>query len=312
MQFKHIPIMLSQVIEGLAIDPDGIYVDGTLGGAGHSSEIVKRLSDKGRLIGIDQDEDAIKAARERLAGYKQVTIVKNNYVNIKSVLSELGIEKVNGILLDIGVSSYQFDNPERGFSYRTDAPLDMRMDQSQEMTAEDIVNEYSEAELRKIINAYGEEKFAGRIAKGIVQAREKQRIKTTFQLNEIIKEAIPAAARRQGGNPSKKTYQAIRIELNRELSVLQDSVDTMIDLLAPKGRLVIITFHSLEDRIVKTAMKEAENPCICPPEFPVCTCGRKPKGKVITRKPFTADEKELQENPRSSSAKLRIFEKVDQ
>ena len=312
MQFKHIPIMLSQVIEGLAIDPDGIYVDGTLGGAGHSSEIVKRLSDKGRLIGIDQDEDAIKAASERLAGYKQVTIVKNNYVNIKSVLSELGIEKVNGILLDIGVSSYQFDNPERGFSYRTDAPLDMRMDQSQEMTAEDIVNEYSEAELRKIINAYGEEKFAGRIAKGIVQAREKQRIKTTFQLNEIIKEVIPAAARRQGGNPSKKTYQAIRIELNRELSVLQDSVDTMIDLLAPKGRLAIITFHSLEDRIVKTAMKEAENPCICPPEFPVCTCGRKPKGKVITRKPFTADEKELQENPRSSSAKLRIFEKVDQ
>ena len=312
MQFKHIPIMLSQVIEGLAIDPDGIYVDGTLGGAGHSSEIVKRLSDKGRLIGIDQDEDAIKAASERLAGYKQVTIVKNNYVNIKSVLSELGIEKVNGILLDIGVSSYQFDNPERGFSYRTDAPLDMRMDQSQEMTAEDIVNEYSEAELRKIINAYGEEKFAGRIAKEIVQAREKQRIKTTFQLNEIIKEAIPAAARRQGGNPSKKTYQAIRIELNRELSVLQDSVDTMIDLLAPKGRLAIITFHSLEDRIVKTAMKEAENPCICPPEFPVCTCGRKPKGKVITRKPFTADEKELQENPRSSSAKLRIFEKVDQ
>ena len=312
MQFKHIPIMLSQVIEGLAIDPDGIYVDGTLGGAGHSSEIVKRLSDRGRLIGIDQDEDAIKAASERLAGYKQVTIVKNNYVNIKSVLSELGIEKVNGILLDIGVSSYQFDNPERGFSYRTDAPLDMRMDQSQDMTAEDIVNEYSEAELRKIINAYGEEKFAGRIAKGIIQAREKQRIKTTFQLNEIIKEAIPAAARRQGGNPSKKTYQAIRIELNRELSVLQDSVDTMIDLLAPKGRLAIITFHSLEDRIVKQAMKEAENPCICPPEFPVCTCGRKPKGKVITRKPFTADEKELQENPRSSSAKLRIFEKVNQ
>lgn len=312
MQFKHIPIMLSQVIDGLAIDPDGIYVDGTLGGAGHSSEIVKRLSDKGRLIGIDQDEDAIKAASERLAGYKQVTIVKNNYVNIKSVLSELGIEKVNGILLDIGVSSYQFDNPERGFSYRTDAPLDMRMDQSQGMKAEDIVNDYSEAELRKIISAYGEEKFAGRIAKGIIQARENQRIKTTFQLNEIIKEAIPAAARRQGGNPSKKTYQAIRIELNRELSVLQDSVDTMIDLLAPKGRLAIITFHSLEDRIVKTAMKEAENPCICPPEFPVCTCGRKPKGRVITRKPFTADEKELRENPRSSSAKLRIFKKVDQ
>lgn len=310
MEFKHIPIMLSQVIDGLAIQPDGIYVDGTLGGAGHSSEIVKRLSDKGRLIGIDQDEDAIKAASERLAPYKNVTIVRNNYVNIKSVLSELGINSVNGILLDIGVSSYQFDNPERGFSYRTDAPLDMRMDQSQDRTAADIVNEYSEAELRKIINAYGEEKFAGRIAAGIVRAREKQRITTTFQLNEIIKDAIPAAARRQGGNPSKKTYQAIRIELNRELAVLQDSIDTMIELLEPKGRLAIITFHSLEDRIVKTAMKEAENPCICPPEFPVCTCGRKPLGKMISRKPFTADEEELRENPRSSSAKLRVFEKL--
>ena len=310
MEFKHIPIMLSQVIDGLAIQPDGIYVDGTLGGAGHSSEIVKRLSEKGRLIGIDQDEDAIKAASERLAPYKNVTIVRNNYVNIKSVLSELGINSVNGILLDIGVSSYQFDNPERGFSYRTDAPLDMRMDQSQDRTAADIVNEYSEAELRKIINAYGEEKFAGRIAAGIVRAREKQRITTTFQLNEIIKDAIPAAARRQGGNPSKKTYQAIRIELNRELAVLQDSIDTMIELLEPKGRLAIITFHSLEDRIVKTAMKEAENPCICPPEFPVCTCGRKPLGKMISRKPFTADEEELRENPRSSSAKLRVFEKL--
>ena len=310
MEFKHIPIMLSQVIDGLAIQPDGIYVDGTLGGAGHSSEIVKRLSDKGRLIGIDQDEDAIKAASERLAPYKNVTIVRNNYVNIKSVLSELGINSVNGILLDIGVSSYQFDNPERGFSYRTDAPLDMRMDQSQDRTAADIVNEYSEAELRKIINAYGEEKFAGRIAAGIVRAREKQRITTTFQLNEIIKDAIPAAARRQGGNPSKKTYQAIRIELNRELAVLQDSIDAMIELLEPKGRLAIITFHSLEDRIVKTAMKEAENPCICPPEFPVCTCGRKPLGKMISRKPFTADEEELRENPRSSSAKLRVFEKL--
>ena len=310
MEFKHIPIMLSQVIDGLAIQPDGIYVDGTLGGAGHSSEIVKRLSEKGRLIGIDQDEDAIKAASERLAPYKNVTIVRNNYVNIKSVLSELGINSVNGILLDIGVSSYQFDNPERGFSYRTDAPLDMRMDQSQDRTAADIVNEYSEAELRKIINAYGEEKFAGRIAAGIVRAREKQRITTTFQLNEIIKDAIPAAARRQGGNPSKKTYQAIRIELNRELAVLQDSIDTMIELLEPKGRLAIITFHSLEDRIVKTAMKEAENPCICSPEFPVCTCGRKPLGKMISRKPFTADEEELRENPRSSSAKLRVFEKL--
>ncbi|MBO4864608.1 MAG: 16S rRNA (cytosine(1402)-N(4))-methyltransferase RsmH [Eubacterium sp.] len=309
MEFKHIPIMLDAVLDGLDIKPDGIYVDGTLGGAGHSSEIVKRLSENGRLIGIDQDADAIKAATERLNKYTNVNIVRSNYVNIRSVLNGLGIDKVDGILLDLGVSSYQFDNMERGFSYREDAPLDMRMDQSQDYTAQDIVNDYSEEELRRIIGTYGEEKFAGRIAANIVKERQKKRIETTFELNEIVKASIPAAARRTGGNPSKRTYQALRIELNRELTVLEEALDDMIDLLSDKGRLAIITFHSLEDRIVKNAFKTAENPCICPPEFPICTCGRKPKGKVITRKPITADEKELEANPRSSSAKLRVFEK---
>lgn len=309
MEFKHIPIMLEPVLEGLDIKENGIYVDGTLGGAGHSSEIAARLGSEGRLIGIDQDRDAISAATKRLARYKNVVVVHNNYVNIRSVLEQLMICGVDGILLDLGVSSYQLDNGERGFSYREDAPLDMRMDRDAEYTAADIVNDYSEDELRRIISRYGEEKFAGRIASGIVKAREKQRIETTFQLNEIIKNAIPAAARRQGGNPSKRTYQAIRIELNKELSVLEESLTDMIDLLNPGGRLCIITFHSLEDRIVKNAFKEAENPCICPPEFPVCTCGRKSKGKVITRKPIVADDKELEMNPRSSSAKLRIFEK---
>jgi 16S rRNA (cytosine1402-N4)-methyltransferase len=309
MEFKHIPIMLEPVLEGLDIKENGIYVDGTLGGAGHSSEIAARLGSEGRLIGIDQDRDAISAATKRLARYKNVVVVHNNYVNIRSVLEQLMICGVDGILLDLGVSSYQLDNGERGFSYREDAPLDMRMDRDAEYTAADIVNDYSEDELRRIISRYGEEKFAGRIASGIVKAREKQRIETTFQLNEIIKNAIPAAARRQGGNPSKRTYQAIRIELNKELSVLEEALTDMIDLLNPGGRLCIITFHSLEDRIVKNAFKEAENPCICPPEFPVCTCGRKSKGKVITRKPIVADEKELEMNPRSSSAKLRIFEK---
>ena len=309
MEFKHIPIMLEPVLEGLDIKENGIYVDGTLGGAGHSSEIAARLGEGGRLIGIDQDRDAISAATERLARYKNVVVVHNNYVNIRSVLEQLMICGVDGILLDLGVSSYQLDNGERGFSYREDAPLDMRMDRDAEYTAADIVNDYSEDELRRIISRYGEEKFAGRIASGIVKTREKQRIETTFQLNEIIKNAIPAAARRQGGNPSKRTYQAIRIELNKELSVLEEALSDMIDLLNPGGRLCIITFHSLEDRIVKNAFKEAENPCICPPEFPVCTCGRKSKGKVITRKPIVADDKEQEMNPRSSSTKLRIFEK---
>lgn len=309
MEFKHIPIMLNEVLEGLDIKPDGTYVDGTLGGAGHSSEIVKRLSDKGRLIGIDQDMDAIKASSERLKEYKNVKIIHSNYVNMKNVLMDEGIDGVDGILLDLGVSSYQFDNKERGFSYREDAPLDMRMDRDVPYTAQDIVNDYSQDELRRIISDYGEEKFAGRIAANIVNKRETKRIETTFELNDIIKDAIPAAARRKGGNPCKKTYQALRIELNKELMVLEDSLEDMIEMLKPNGRLCIITFHSLEDRIVKSAFRTAENPCICPPEFPVCTCGRVSKGKVITRKPIVANDEELEINPRSSSAKLRVFEK---
>ena len=311
MEFKHIPIMLNQVLDGLQIKPEGVYVDGTLGGAGHSYEIVKKLSGGGRLVGIDQDGDAIYSAGARLQKYKdRVDIVKSNYVNMPAVLDNLGIEKVDGILLDLGVSSYQFDNAERGFSYRYDAPLDMRMDRDSDYTAEDIVNDYSEEDLRRIIKEYGEEKFAGRIAAEIVRSRGNKRIKTTFDLNDIITEAIPAAARRHGGHPAKKTYQAIRIELNRELTVLSDSIDNMIDRLKPEGRLCIITFHSLEDRIVKNAFKTAENPCICPPEFPVCVCGRKSKGRVITKKPIEADENEREENPRSTSAKLRIFERI--
>lgn len=308
MEFKHISIMHDQVIEGLNIQPNGIYVDGTLGGAGHSSEICKHL-DGGRLIGIDQDRDAIAAAKKRLEPFPFVTIVKSNYVNMDTILNDLDVPEVNGILLDLGVSSYQFDNGERGFSYRVDAPLDMRMDQDNPMTAKDVVNTYTEQDLYRIIRDYGEDPFANRIARRIVQEREKKAIETTFELNEIIKEAIPAAARRKGGHPSKKTYQALRIEINHELSVLENSIDGMIDRLADGGRLCIITFHSLEDRIVKAAFRKAENPCICPPEFPVCVCGNKSKGKVITRKPIEASPEELEYNPRSSSAKLRIFER---
>ena len=310
MEFKHIPIMLNAVIEGLNIKQNGVYLDGTLGGAGHSSEIVKRLSPEGRLIGLDQDQDAIEAATAKLHGCENVTIVRSNYVNFKNVIDELGVDGLDGILLDLGVSSYQLDNKDRGFTYNEDVPLDMRMDQTSDYTAQDIVKDYSEEELRRIITQYGEEKFAGRIAGNIVREREKKRREATFELNEIIKSSIPAAARRHGGNPCKKTYQAIRIELNKELTVLQDSLNGMIDVLKPGGRLVIITFHSLEDRIVKNSFKTAENPCICPPEFPVCTCGRISKGRVVTRKPIVADENELQINPRSSSAKLRIFEKA--
>ncbi len=308
MEFKHVSIMLDQVIENLSIKKDGIYVDGTVGGAGHSSVILSHLGPEGRLICLDQDNDAIKTAKERLND-SRVNVVKSNYVNMDAVLNDLGIEKVDGILLDLGVSSYQFDNGDRGFSYRMDAPLDMRMDQDSPYTAEDIINDYSEQELYRVIKEYGEDPFAKNIAKHIVKAREIKRIKTTFELNEIIKNAIPAKARREGGHPSKRTYQAIRIELNHELSVLENSIDGMIDMLKPKGRLCIITFHSLEDRIVKQRMKTAENPCICPPEFPVCVCNRKSKGKVVTRKPIIPDAEELEENPRSKSAKLRVFER---
>ncbi len=311
MEFKHVSIMLDQVIENLSIKEDGIYCDGTVGGAGHSSAILSHLGPKGRLICFDQDRDAIKTATERLNADNddRVSVVKSNYVNMPAVLSEMGIEKVDGILLDLGVSSYQFDNGERGFSYRMDAPLDMRMDQDSDYTAKDIVNDYSEQELFRMIKEYGEDPFARNIAKNIVKAREVKKIETTFELNEIIKNSIPAKKRREGGHPSKRTYQAIRIELNHELSVLENSIDGMIDMLNPGGRLCIITFHSLEDRIVKQRMKTAENPCICPPEFPVCVCGRKPKGRVVTRKPIVPDNKELEENPRSKSSKLRVFEK---
>lgn len=308
MEFKHVSIMLDQVIENLSIKEDGIYVDGTVGGAGHSSVILSHLGPEGRLICLDQDNDAIKTAKERLND-SRVNVVKSNYVNMDAVLNDLDIDKVDGILLDLGVSSYQFDNGDRGFSYRMDAPLDMRMDQDSPYTAEDIINDYSEQKLYRVIKEYGEDPFAKNIAKHIVKAREIKRIKTTFELNEIIKNAIPAKARREGGHPSKRTYQAIRIELNHELSVLENSIDGMIDMLKPKGRLCIITFHSLEDRIVKQRMKTAENPCICPPEFPVCVCGRKSKGKVVTRKPIIPDAEELEENPRSKSAKLRVFER---
>ena len=312
MEFVHKSIMLEEVIESLAIKPNGIYVDGTLGGAGHSSEIVKRLGEDGRLIGIDQDGEAIEAATKRLKPYKdKVTIVRSNYAQMKEVLRDLGIHKVDGILLDLGVSSYQLDNAERGFTYREDVPLDMRMDQRQTKTAKDIVNDFSEMELYHIIRNYGEDKFAKNIAKHIVAARQKQEITTTGELNEIIKAAIPQKVRATGGHPSKRTYQAIRIELNHELDVLRDNLDDMIDLLNPGGRICIITFHSLEDRIVKSNFKKNENPCTCPPSFPVCVCGNKSKGTVITRKPILPSEKELEENSRAKSAKLRVFEKND-
>lgn len=300
--------MLEETIEELKIKPDGIYLDGTLGGAGHSSEIAKRLK-TGHLYGVDQDAAAIEAASERLKEYSdRVTIIRNNYCNAIEQLAEDGIKEFDGILLDLGVSSYQLDAADRGFSYRYDAPLDMRMDQRQELTASDIVNGYSESELYRIIRDYGEEKFAKNIAKHIVIARGKGRIETTSQLDEIIHAAIPAKMR-TGGHPAKQTFQAIRIECNQELKVLENSLDEMIKALKPGGRFCIITFHSLEDRIVKSAFKRNENPCTCPPEFPVCVCGKKPLGKVITRKPIIPSDRELEENSRSKSAKLRVFER---
>lgn len=311
MEFKHYSVLRDETIRELNIKPDGIYVDGTLGGAGHSIEICKRLSDKGRLIGIDQDSDAIAAASERLKDYKdRVTIVRSNYSDMKNVIHGLGIEKVDGIILDLGVSSFQLDTPERGFTYRVeDAPLDMRMDDRQALTAKDIVNDYSEMDLFRIIRDYGEDRFAKNIAKHIVQARQIKPIETTGELNEIIKASIPSKVRATGGHPSKRTYQAIRIELNHELDVLQDNLDDMIDLLNDKGRICIITFHSLEDRIVKSNFKKNENPCTCPSSFPVCVCGNKSKGHVVTRKPILPSEEELEVNSRSKSAKLRVFEK---
>lgn len=310
VKFEHKSVLINETIEGLNIKENGIYVDGTLGGAGHSSQIAKRLGKDGRLIGIDQDAAAIEAATQVLAPYSdKVTIVRNNYCNMVNILKEMGIKGVDGILLDLGVSSYQLDTPDRGFSYREDAPLDMRMDQRKQLTAKDIVNEYSEFDLYRIIRDYGEDKFAKNIARHIVAQREKKPIETTFELNEIIKASIPAKVRMKGGHPSKKTFQAIRIELNKELEVLSDSLNDMIDFLNPGGRMCVITFHSLEDRIVKTIMKNNENPCTCPPSFPVCVCGKKSKGRVITRKPIVPSQAELDENSRSKSSKLRIFER---
>lgn len=309
-EFKHISIMFDEVMNGLRIRPDGIYCDGTLGGGGHSSGIAASLGPEGRLIGIDQDAEAIEAAEKRLAGFSCVTIVRDNYRNMKAVLASLGIEHVDGILLDLGVSSWQLDSAERGFSYRNEAPLDMRMNRESSLTARQVVNEYDEAELVRILRMYGEEPFAGRIASRIVRERELSPIETTTRLSDIIKAAIPAARRREGGHPAKRTFQAIRIEVNGELDVLSETLDDMIGLLSPGGRLCIITFHSLEDRIVKQAFKNAENPCICPPNFPVCTCGRKPLGKMVTRKPIEPSAEEMENNPRSKSAKLRIFEKM--
>ncbi|MBR6405675.1 MAG: 16S rRNA (cytosine(1402)-N(4))-methyltransferase RsmH [Lachnospiraceae bacterium] len=308
--FSHKSVLLSETVELLNIRPDGIYLDGTLGGGGHSCEILKRLTEGGKLIGIDRDQEAIDSARERLSEFSdRAVIVRGNYGDFREILSVLGIEKLDGILLDLGVSSHQFDDMSRGFSYREDAPLDMRMDQRQEMTAADIVNQYSEQELYRVIRDYGEEPFAKNIAKHIVIMREQEPVTTTFQLVECIKRAIPAKIREKGGHPAKRTFQALRIELNQELLVLQNSLSEMVDALAPGGRIAIITFHSLEDRIVKQCFRTAENPCICPPDFPVCVCGRKSKGKVITKKPVTASEQELSENPRAHSAKLRVFER---
>ena len=310
MGFEHKSVLLEETINGLNIRPDGTYVDGTLGGGGHAYEIARRLSDKGSIIGIDQDAAAIEAAGIRLKDFgEKVTIVRSNYCEMKSRLHELGIDKVDGIILDLGVSSYQLDTAERGFSYREDAPLDMRMDTRQTMTARDIVNDYSEMELYRVIRDYGEDKFAKNIAKHIVMERDKRPIETTGQLTEIIRQAIPMKYQKKSGHPAKRTFQAIRIELNRELEVLRDSLDDMIDLLNPGGRLCIITFHSLEDRIVKSSFKKNENPCTCPPDFPVCVCGKVSKGSIVTKKPILPSEEELEYNSRSKSAKLRIFER---
>lgn len=309
-KFHHISVLLQECIRELNIKPDGIYVDGTLGGAGHSSVIAGMLSDSGRLIGIDQDADAIAAATRRLGPFgNKVTIVRNNYRNISDVVKEQNITGVDGILLDLGVSSYQLDTAERGFSYREDAPLDMRMDDRQEKTAEDIVNGYSEYELYRVIRDYGEDQFAKNIARHIVRVRQEKPIRTTFELIEAIKAAIPAKIRMNTGHPAKKTFQAIRIELNHELEVLQESLDTMIDLLNDGGRLCIITFHSLEDRIVKVNFRKNEKPCTCPPNFPVCICGKKSKGVQISRKPILPSADEMENNSRSRSAKLRVFER---
>lgn len=310
MEFKHEPVLLNETLKGLNIHPDGVYVDGTLGGGGHSFRILQSLKN-GRLIGIDQDQAALDVSAGRLEKFgSRVTLVKSNYVNIRQILQGLGIDKVDGILLDIGVSSYQIDNPERGFTYREDVPLDMRMDTGASFTARDVINTYSKEDLTRIFRDYGEEKFASNIAKHIVNERMAAPIETTGRLKEIIEQAVPAAVRKGQSGYAKKTFQALRIEVNAELEVLSSSIDTMIDLLKPGGRLAIITFHSLEDRIVKNKFRENENPCTCPPGFPVCVCGAVPKGRVITKKPVIPSEEECSRNKRAASAKLRVFERI--
>ncbi len=310
-EFNHASVLLEETIEVLRIKPDGTYLDGTLGGGGHAYEVCRRLGDKGRFYGIDQDEAAIKAAGKRLEEFgDKVTIIRNNYCNAREALKEKGVSHVDGIVLDLGVSSYQLDTVERGFTYKYDTPLDMRMDQRQKLTARDIVNGYDEQSLYRIIRDYGEDQFAKNIAKHIVQARAEKTIETTFELNEIIKAAIPAKMRASGGHPSKRTFQAIRIECNHELDVLKGSLEDFVNMLNPQGRLCIITFHSLEDRIVKNFFREMENPCTCPPEFPVCVCGKIPYGKMAPRKPILPSEEEMEVNTRSKSAKLRVFEHI--
>ncbi len=310
-EFNHASVLLNETIEALHIKPDGVYLDGTLGGGGHAYEVCRQLGDKGRFYGIDQDAAAIEAAGKRLEEFgDRVTVIRNNYCNAREALKEKGVRHVDGIVLDLGVSSYQLDTVERGFTYKYDTPLDMRMDQRQELTARDIVNTYDEQSLYRVIRDYGEDQFAQNIAKHIVHARADKPIETTFELNEIIKAAIPAKMRAVGGHPSKRTFQAIRIECNRELDVLKNSLEDFVNMLNPQGRLCIITFHSLEDRIVKNFFREMENPCTCPPEFPVCICGKIPYGKTVPRKPILPSEEEMEVNSRSKSAKLRVFERI--
>lgn len=310
MEFKHVSVLLDEAIEGLNIKEDGIYVDCTLGGAGHSSEILKRLSSKGRLIGIDQDKDALSAAREKLKDYSNVTFVHDNFTNIEEILNDLNINGVDGVLADLGVSSYQLDEGERGFSYMQDAPLDMRMNRDSSFSAYDVVNSYSEEDIYKVIRDYGEEKFASRIAKFIVERRKDKPISTTLELVDIIKAAIPAKARREGPHPAKRTFQAIRIEVNKELEILNKAVEGAVNKLNNKGRIAIITFHSLEDRIIKNKFKELEDPCTCPKEFPMCVCGKTAKIKIVTKKPVEPSKEEIEDNSRSRSAKLRVAERI--
>ena len=310
MEFNHISVLLNECLEGLNIKENGIYVDGTLGGAGHSSEILKRLSSEGRLIGIDQDTDALKAAKERLKNYSNVTFVHSNFSSIENVLNNLNIDGVDGILMDLGVSSYQLDEGERGFSYMKDAPLDMRMNRDNDFSAYNVINEYSEEDLYRIIRDYGEEKFARRIASFIVENRQEKNIETTLELVEIIKSAIPAKARREGPHPAKRTFQSIRIEVNSELSILNKTIEDGVGKLNKGGRMAIITFHSLEDRIVKNKFRDLAVSCRCPKEFPVCVCGEKAKVKVISRKAIEPTKEEVDINPRSRSAKLRVIEKL--